>query len=207
MKTMDKSGLRESYCGVREALPADTVAQQSTAISRRLGRMAVLRHAETVMAYLAFKNELDLSLLFDLLPRITWVLPRIEGRDMVLHPYEPDRLVRHPFGMLEPREDAPVIDPQALDVVLVPGVSFDRRGGRLGFGGGFYDRFLVRTSAIRIGICHDCCLADGVPMDAHDERMDWVVTPTVAIHTAPLWRRGRARLEQRPFVPTLPSTP
>jgi 5-formyltetrahydrofolate cyclo-ligase len=204
---MDKSDLRETYCGVREALRADSVAEQSTAVSRRLGRMAVLRHAETVMAYLAFKNELDLSLLFDLLPRVSWVLPRIEGRRMVLHPYEPDRLVRHPFGMLEPRADAPVVDPQDLDVVLVPGVSFDRRGGRLGFGGGFYDRFLVRTSAIRVGICHDCCLVEKVPMDAHDERMDWVVTPTVAIHSAPLWRRQPGPHDQEPFAPTLPRDP
>ncbi len=207
METMDKSRLRDTYCGVREALPADSVAEQSTAISRRLGRMAVLRHAETVMAYVAFKNELDLSLLFDMLPDVSWVVPRIEGRQMVLHPYEPGRLVRHPFGMLEPRADAPVVDPEALDVVLVPGVSFDRRGGRLGFGGGFYDRFLMRTSAVRIGICHDCCLAEKLPVHDHDQRMDWVVTPTVTMHTAPLWRRQQVSHEEGSFAPTLPSNP
>ena len=186
---MNKSRLRDTYCDVREALSADSVSEQSTALSRRLARMAVLKAAETVMAYLAFRNELDLSLLFDLLPDVTWVVPRIKGRDMILHEYEPERLIRHSFGMLEPRADAPLVEPQDLDVVLVPGVSFDRLGGRLGFGGGFYDRFLVRTSAIRIGICHDCCLTEDLPVHDHDQRMDWVVTPTISIHAAPRWRR------------------
>ena len=62
----------------------------------------------------------------------------------------------------------------------------------MGFGGGFYDRFLPRTSAIRIGICHQCCLADELPCADHDQRMDWVITPTLAIHTAPFWREACA---------------
>jgi 5-formyltetrahydrofolate cyclo-ligase len=154
--------------------------------------MTLLQEAETVMAYLAFKNEVDLSPLFDLLPDIEWVLPRIDGKQMTIHPYDPERLVRHAYGMLEPPADAPVVDPQKLDAVLVPGVAFDRQGGRLGFGGGFYDRFLLRTSGVRIGISHECCLAEELPCADHDQRMDWVVTPTLVIHTAPLWRQACA---------------
>ncbi len=186
---MDKPKLREKYFAVRESLPVASVADDSAALCRRLAEMTLLREAETVMAYLAFNNEVDLSLLFELLPDIDWIVPRIEGKRLILHPYWPEALVRHPFGMLEPPADAPVVDPQELDVVLVPGVSFDRRGGRLGFGGGFYDRFLVRTSAVRIGVCYDCCLADELPCAPHDRRMDWVVTPTATIHAAPRWRR------------------
>jgi 5-formyltetrahydrofolate cyclo-ligase len=189
MVAMDKSKLRETYCGIRESLPEADLAEQSAILCRRLARMTVLGEAETVLTYLAFRNEIDLSLLFELLPDVAWVLPRIEGRRLTLHPYEPERLVLHPYGMLEPRADAPVVDPAELDVVLVPGVSFDPRGGRLGFGGGFYDRLLVRTSAVRIGVCHDSCLAEQLPCADHDQRMDWVVTPTLARHTAPRWRR------------------
>jgi 5-formyltetrahydrofolate cyclo-ligase len=192
---MDKSKLRERYRNVRESLSAVRVAEESAAVCRRLASMALVREAETVMAYLAFNNEVDLSLVFELLPDIEWVLPRIEGERMILHPYEPERLVRHPFGMLEPPADAPVVDPRDLDVVLVPGVSFDPRGGRLGFGGGFYDRFLVGTSATRVGICHDGCLAEQLPCADHDRRMDWVVTPTATIHAAPRWRRECALAE------------
>lgn len=201
---MDKSELRQKYRELREGLSPAAVAEKSAALCRRLASATLLCEGETVMAYLAFNNEVDLGRLFELLPGIHWVLPRIEGKDMLLHPYEPGRLVRHPFGMLEPRASAPVVDPQDLDVVLVPGVAFDPRGGRLGFGGGFYDRFLVKTSAIRVGVCYDRCLADELPCAAHDRRMDWVVTPTVTIHAAPRWRREcgwtENGLDERPTI-------
>ncbi len=188
----DKPVLRERFGEAREALSAEEVAAASAALCRRLARMAVLRTASTVMTYLAFRNEPDLNLLIDLLPKIHWTVPRMEGKELVAHTYEPTQLVLHRYGMLEPPPDAPVVDPTQLDVVLVPGVSFDRHGGRLGFGGGFYDRFLVRTSAVRIGVLHDACLGRDLPCDEHDQRMDWIVTPREAVHCSPLWRRDDA---------------
>jgi len=130
------------------------------------------------MAYVAFRNELDLAALFEMLPSIEWVVPRVVGQRMVVHPYDPARLVRHRFGMLEPAADLPIVAPDTLDVVLVPGVAFDRQGGRMGFGGGFYDGFLPTTDALRVGITFDDCLVEAVPFDRHDQRMDWVITPT-----------------------------
>jgi 5-formyltetrahydrofolate cyclo-ligase len=158
--------------------------------------MTLLCEAERVLAYLAFGSELDVSALFELLPDIEWVVPRIEGKRLIVHPYAPEGLIRHPYGMLEPPVDSPVLDAKEVDLVLVPGVSFDRRGGRLGCGGGFYDRFLSRTSAIRVGVCDDSCLTEVLPLSDHDQWMDWVVTPTMAIHCAPVWRRlGGQRAE------------
>lgn len=191
---MDKPKLREMYRNVRGGLSTESIAEESAALCERLAQMTLLREAQTVMTYLAFNHEVDLGLLFELLPDTAWVVPRIKGKRLLLHPYEPEQLVRHPFGMLEPPADAPLVDPEELDVVLVPGVSFDRRGGRLGFGGGFYDRFLVTTPATRVGICYDACLADELPCAAHDQRMHWVVTPTATIHCTPIWRRECAPL-------------
>lgn len=195
--TLAKDERREKYCDIREGLSESEVVEASEALCRRLARMTLLKEAGSVLSYLAFRNELDLGLLFDLLPSIHWVLPRIDGKRLVLHPYEPERLIRHPYGMLEPPADAPTVTPEELDVVLVPGVSFDPSGGRLGFGGGFYDRFLVRTPAARVGICYDRCLAERLPCADHDQRMDWVVTPSTAMHCAPLWRRKAGRPEAR----------
>ncbi|MBU0704381.1 MAG: 5-formyltetrahydrofolate cyclo-ligase, partial [Chloroflexi bacterium] len=142
----------------------------------------------SILTYLAFRNEPDLSLLFDLLPGVRWVIQRIEKERLILHPYDPGRLVRHRFGMLEPAPGLPVVAPSTLDLVLTPGVAFDRRGGRLGFGGGYYDRLLPTTPALRVGVTYDECLADALPCAEHDQRMDWVVTPSQEIHCAPLWR-------------------
>jgi 5-formyltetrahydrofolate cyclo-ligase len=96
---------------------------------------------------------------------------------MSIHRYDPDRLVRHRFGMLEPDPDLPEIGPGEIDIVLVPGVAFDWRGGRMGFGGGYYDRFLPTTPALRVGVTYDSCLVDTLPCAEHDQPMDWIVTP------------------------------
>jgi 5-formyltetrahydrofolate cyclo-ligase len=188
---MDKPQLRHQFCSLRECLPTEEVADASAALCQRLAAWPPLQQPNqlSVLTYLAFRNEPDLGLLFALLPHVRWTIPRIEGRRLVLHPYDPARLVRHRFGMLEPAADLPVVDPATLDLVLVPGVAFDRRGGRLGFGGGYYDRLLPTTPALRVGVTYDCCLADELPCSEHDQRMDWVVTPTQEIHCTPTTNR------------------
>jgi 5-formyltetrahydrofolate cyclo-ligase len=185
MDATDKPRLRQDYRDLREGLPPEEVAAASQALCERLAAWPVLQDAACVMAYLAFRNEPDLGHLFDLLPAVGWVVPRIEGERMILHPYDPSQLVRHRLGMLEPASSLPVVAPAAVDVVLAPGVAFSPRGERLGFGGGFYDRFLIATPALRVGIAYDACLADSLPCDAHDQRMDWVVTQSRRMRCAP----------------------
>jgi len=199
---MDKSELRTHFCTLRECLPAEEIAAASAALCRRLAHWLpgqlpnypttqLLTQPTTppsILTYFAFRNEPDLSPLLDLLPEARWVAPRIEGKHLVLHPYDSHHLVRHRFGMLEPTADLPVIDPAEVDVALVPGVAFDRRGGRLGFGGGYYDRFLPTTPALRVGVAFGQCLVDELPRAEHDQKMDWIATPSRIIHSAPLWR-------------------
>ena len=174
---MDKSQLRRQFRSLREALTPQEVVLASAAVCRQLATWSVLHEAQHVLSYLAFRNEPDLGSLVELLPSIRWAVPRIDGTRLALHIFDPDRLVRHRFGMLEPAPDLPTVEPSALDVALVPGVAFDRRGVRLGFGGGFYDRFLPTTAAARVGIALDCCVTDALPYEEHDQTVDWVVTP------------------------------
>jgi 5-formyltetrahydrofolate cyclo-ligase len=180
-----KTQVRAHYRAVRETKTSEEVREGSAALCRRLAAWPVLQQARWVMAYIAFRNELDLGTLFQVRPEIKWIVPRVVGPKMVLHPFDPARLVRHRFGMLEPAPDLPTVAPDALDVVLVPGVAFDRRGGRIGFGGGFYDGFLPTTDALRVGITYDECLADTLPCDEHDQRIEWVVTPTQTLRVFP----------------------
>lgn len=175
---MDKTGLRRKFRLLRESLTTEEVAEASAALCRRLAAWDPLRQTRSVMAYLAFRNEPGLEPLFGLLPRVRWTLPRIEGKCLMVHPYDPNRLVRHRLGMLEPAADLPVVDPAHLGVVLVPGVAFDLTGRRLGFGGGYYDRFLPTTPALRVWIALNCCVTDALPSVETDQYMDWIVTPT-----------------------------
>ena len=113
-------------------------------------------------------------------------LPRVDGNDLVLHWVAgPDDLVKGCFGILEPPASTPVADPNKLDLILVPGVAFDRQGGRLGRGRGYYDRLLAGTSAFKVGVCFDWQIVPEVPREAHDIRMDAVVTPSIFFPAGP----------------------
>ncbi len=88
-----------------------------------------------------------------------------------------DDLVKGPFGLSEPAEDKPAYDP---DIVFSPLAAFDRRGFRLGYGGGIYDATLSALRAIKpviaIGVAYSCQEADHVPVEPHDQRLDFMMT-------------------------------
>jgi len=177
-----KTALRNQFRRLRESLSAQDVTTASDMLCRRLSEWSLLQDAAVVLTYLAFRNEPDLSALFTRLAHIRWVVPRVDGRFLSLHEYHPGRLVRHRYGMWEPAADLPTVDAAQIDLVLTPGVAFDRRGGRLGFGGGFYDRLLPTTPALRVGIAYDVCLTEALPMGERDQWMDWIATPAQLIH-------------------------
>ena len=130
------------------------------------------------MSYLAFGSEVDLSDVHDavwaaggrmLVPRVE--APRIVAVELV--PGE-DVLVSR-FGIREPA--GPEVEPATIDLVLVPGVAFDRSGRRLGYGAGYYDEFLARVSpgTPLVGICFSVQVADRVPSEPHDRDVDVVI--------------------------------
>lgn len=105
-------------------------------------------------------------------------LPRcLPGNQMEARLVQKDsQLVRHPYGMLEPGLDCPVIPAEQIDLALIPGLAFDRSGGRLGQGGGFYDRYLPRCPGVKAALCREIFLLDAVPREEHDWGVDLVVT-------------------------------
>ncbi len=184
----DKQALRRRCRQVRQAFSPAQVAQASQAVCDHLSAWLPFQQAITVLGYLAFRNEIDLSPLFARWPDKRWLVPRIQEGErphLVLHPYDPARLVRHRFGMLEPDPALPQVPPHQVDLALVPGVAFDRQGGRLGFGGGFYDRLLPRLPhAVWVGVTYDELVLDAIPMQPWDRHVPWLVTPTGLVKTA-----------------------
>jgi 5-formyltetrahydrofolate cyclo-ligase len=86
-------------------------------------------------------------------------------------------LVKNGFGILEPRKEAEPADIRKIDLILVPGVAFDRLGNRLGHGKGFYDRFLEScNNAYTIGIAYDFQVFNNIPCELHDKKMDAITT-------------------------------
>jgi len=91
-----------------------------------------------------------------------------------------DGLVDGPWGLVRPDPaKATLLEKQEeIDLVVVPGIAFDRRGHRIGFGGGFYDRFLANVQVVKVGLCYDDLILQEIPNEPHDVPMDIVVAQT-----------------------------
>jgi 5-formyltetrahydrofolate cyclo-ligase len=137
--------------------------------------------ARTVALYAAQASEPDLRhLLAD--AGKTFCFPRVTGDGMAFHQCQSMDVLRPgPWKLLEPDPAlCPEVPVQEIDLLLIPGLAFTRSGGRLGRGGGFYDRFLtgVHPRAVKVGICFHVQLVEDLPTEAHDHEVDWVVTET-----------------------------
>ena len=110
----------------------------------------------------------------------TVVCPRVRWNPRGLDSYaigSLDELVESARGLWEPDPArAPRVDDATLDLVLVPGIAFDRRGWRIGFGAGLYDRFLAGVDAPRAALAFSLQILDPLPVEPHDEPVDWIVT-------------------------------
>lgn len=141
----------------------------------------------TVSAFLAMKGEVDLSPLFERLPGWRWVLPRVEpGFRLSFRDKDVPR-ERHEFGMSQPSDQGDEIPIREIDIFLTPGLAFDRRGGRVGNGAGYYDRVLAsrRTDALAVGVTVEDRVFDSVPMEPHDEWLDMLATEVGVMECSP----------------------
>ena len=105
-------------------------------------------------------------------------LPRmLPERGMEVRLFQPEvSMVQAPFGIWEPPERAPLLEREEIQLALVPAVCYDRDRYRLGFGGGYYDRWLAGFSGFTVGLCRECVLQPQVPREAHDQRVDLLLT-------------------------------
>ena len=176
----EKAAARERFRRLRAILPASEHAAVSEAIVRRLLALPEVADARVLLAYWPLPGEIDLRPLihrFGAKGR-TVALP-VTGRTLTPRRFESDvALVAGPFGTREPDASSPAVPPEAVDVVIVPGLAMGRDGTRLGYGGGYYDAFLPTTPALRLGVVRSGALVDTLPVDAHDARLDVIVTET-----------------------------
>ncbi len=142
-----------------------------------------------IVLFDAMPGEPQLGPLVEALPNRAFALTRTPeaGRTLTIHPHGAER-ERHHYGYSQPIASATVVPDEDIAAVMVPGLAFDRHGGRLGFGAGYYDRFLarLRPGAAIVGVS-DGFLVERVPMDEHDIAMTHLATEagTVALPLTP----------------------
>ena len=125
-------------------------------------------------AYKALPSEANPARACELSSHIRWVYPRIEGENLAF--FLGDEFVQNSLGIWEPGPRATQVQQESLSGILVPGLGFSDRGQRLGRGKGFYDRVLVGTQALKVGVCFSSQLVkENLPVDEHDIPMDVVI--------------------------------
>ena len=182
-----KTHLRKYCRTIRKSLGDEKRAQASRSICKCIEGWDIFQRSEVILTYMPIKSEVDITPLLKHHPHKRWVLPRIipeEDNRMVFHPYDAQRLVHHPFGMAEPAPDSPVVAPEEIELALVPGLAFDHPGQRLGYGGGYFDRFLKKFNGVSAGIIFHDLLIEKVPHGEHDIPMHWIITEHELFATA-----------------------
>jgi 5-formyltetrahydrofolate cyclo-ligase len=159
-----KSALRKKFLTKRLALPPESLWVEERAIGDCLSQWSRFQEAQHILSFLAFRNEPDLTTLMGAYPDKQWAVPRCVGQELVWHVY-PSPVSNNPYGIPEPLADSPLFDPTGADLCLVPLLAWDRRGYRLGYGGGFYDRFLAAYPLETVGIAHQAFGVDILPFD------------------------------------------
>lgn len=179
---MDAGSIRRLMRERRSMLDMRAQARDAEAVCAQIKRLSAYQDARCVMAYIACRGELSLEwMILDVLSSgRTLVLPRCEEQGVMTARRVTDmnQLVSGAYGLMEPDAACAIVHPQQINLILAPGVAFDRLGHRIGQGGGYYDRYLPGTQAAVIGVCHDFALLQEIPFEAHDYRMHAVITPS-----------------------------
>ncbi len=181
---MDKKALRRAIGEKKSALTAEQIENRSRILAEKLFETPQYRDCHSLYAYLSFNQEVRTNPIIER----AWAdgkrvaVPKVIGKDMVfiwIDNY--DALGPGYYGITEPIADGPVADDKTA-LVLMPGLAFDPAGHRVGYGGGFYDRFLeAEPNHPLVALCYDFQMFDHLDVEAHDIPVDVVITDDQSI--------------------------
>ena len=179
-----KVQLRGTIIKNRQSLTLQEWQEKSNLICRHLQASVLFCQAKIILAYFSFRQEPDLSCLFtnnhDNNSKTTWGFPRCVNKSLQWYRWEPnDPTIAGSYGITEPHPNLPKINPEEVDLILVPCVACNHQGYRLGYGGGYYDRLLSSPeweSIPTIGIVFDFAYLPQLPIEDWDKSLQAVCT-------------------------------
>ncbi len=181
-----RNELRNDILAQRDSIGEEERLKKSRIIGETLLSFAEIDSARNIFIYVSFRSEVETHRLIGELmrrgKRISVPFTRIDEKRLdAVHIEDMDKdLIPGYQGILEPqpaRLEEGVTDPLNIDVVIIPGSVFDERGGRYGYGGGYYDRFLEKIPfAVRMGLAFDMQTVKEAPLQPHDELLDYIIT-------------------------------
>lgn len=179
-----KAELRARMRQLRRSLTPEFRTSASGEIVQRLRRADLYQSAHTIHTYVAWQEEVENHELLRAMLREgkSIVTPKVNsengGLENHLIPYF-EALVPGAFGILEPSSTHGAhhfSELEQIDLIIVPGLAFDRQGNRLGYGGGYYDRLLAGIVAPKVAFAFDVQIVDDVPIETHDCVVDYIIT-------------------------------
>lgn len=183
----DKRTLRKSCIARRNSFEPSELITRSQTIIMSLNQLECIKDAKCIMCYVSFGSEVFTHNCIE-----DWLrsgkkicVPYIAGSDsdqksmLALEITDFNELSPGSYGILEPKfETCKIISPDDIDVIIIPGLAFDICKNRLGYGGGYYDRYItdVRNDCKRVAVCFDFQVVENIPAEMHDQRVDILVT-------------------------------
>ena len=184
----DSAQLRKDILTARGRLTADELRKKSSSIQSRLLNLEEIITSNTIFVYVSFRSEVEtLNLIQSFLNLgkiVTVPITRVKEKRLdAIQITDPETDLVHGYCDIPEPEEAlclrQKVDPAVIDVILLPGSVFDERGGRFGYGGGYYDRFVSAIpGALRVGLAFDLQIVEKAPIQDHDEILDLVITET-----------------------------
>lgn len=176
-----KKTLRSLVLATRASLNAEDRAERSIRIAESFLALPEVELAGRFLLYCSVGSEVETRRLIARLiaQEKTVSLPLVDSDRLYLcprHIQNLEGLVVGAHKIPSPPADAPKLAPELIEVAVLPGVAFDLEGWRLGYGGGYYDRFLARSSALRVGLAFEAQIVEKTPQELHDQRVDVIVT-------------------------------
>ncbi len=193
-----KKELRAGMLHKRQALSKDDRKTKSNQISERLLTSSAFRAADTIHFYLAIRSEVQTDRMiaeaFRLKKRVAIPILHRQDKTLTLSAWiDANFLQPGPFGILTlPASLQKKIEPDEVQVWILPGVAFDIEGNRLGSGGGYYDRLLAKTDGIIIGLAFDVQVTNRIPMMDTDIPVDQIITESRIIFCKGVGHGGHA---------------
>ena len=183
----DKKALRKRYLAARAALLPDEKREIDRGITENVRNSALYRDAACIFCYVSTAEEIDTRTILEAALRDgkTVCVPLCgKGGSMTARKITAlSELQTGHYGILEPSDTAPEIAPENIDLILAPALSCDRKGYRLGYGGGYYDRFLSRTNAVCAALCASRRMSAALPHEAFDRRCHYIITEREVLRT------------------------
>ena len=185
---INKSTLRQSFRAIRDIFGDKFINEASEKACRNLEISAEFQKADTVLLYYPIKNELSPLPLFEIARKSgkQIAFPKCEDNGTLSFRAVSSLCELHEakFGIFEPKEAAEIVKTNENTLCIVPALAFSRDGARLGYGKGFYDKFLQSFEGFSVGFCYSKLVLDTLPTQMHDAPVDAIITESEVLRIA-----------------------